>query len=183
MKLPLAAKAVAGLTAAAALTIAAGAATAPAALAATAGNPTPLPAAVSETIAQLDLPVQVNSGWEAITGQAANVDYVRALAVDLNVGTIVAYTGEYETGNAILIFTGNDSPTTAPTTFQVSGNPTFLSVANDTDQPWFVYSSTSPGFANTSLGSGVAENITGGGNVLAPVLGTLSAFSPVSFTM
>ena len=183
MKLPLAAKAAAGLTAAVALTMAVGAATAPAAFAASAANPTPLPAVITTTAAQLNVPVQVNDGWEAITGQAAVVDYIRAIAVSLNVGNVVAYTGQYESGNAILIFTGNDSPTTAATAFQVSGNPTFLSVSNDTDQSWFIYNSTSPGFASASLPSGVSQNITGGGNVLAPVLGTLSAFSPVTFTM
>jgi uncharacterized protein with PIN domain len=183
MKLPFAAKA-AGLTAAAGLALAAGLATAPAAFAATVvGNPTPLPSTVNSTIAQLDLPVQVSNGYEAITGQAAVVDFVRALANSLNIGSVAAYTGNFETGNAILIFTGNDLASTAANAFQVTGNPTFMSFSNSTDQPWYIFSSTAGGLASTAIPAGFAENITGGGNVLSTVGLVLSALTPTAFSI
>lgn len=108
-----------------------------AAPAAHAANPTPLPSAVSDEIARNELPVQVSNGWEAVTGPARSVNEVRDLATSLDIGTVAMYTGDDETGRAILIFTGDDQ--TAPTAFDVTGGTVIRSVDNDTDQAWYVY--------------------------------------------
>lgn len=169
-------RAIAALTVAAGLAIAAGAAAAPAAHAARADNPAPLSAKINDVIARDRLPVQVNNGWEAVTGPADRIGDVRSMAASLSVGDVVEYTGEDQTGQAILIFTGND---TANTAFQVTG-AAFHSVADDTDQTWYVYDDSGKPDANITPGS--AENMPAVDATLANFNVTLFSFSP-SVTM
>jgi hypothetical protein len=76
----------------------------------------------------------VSNGWEAVTGPAAAVDEVRTLAAADGIGTLTACTGDSETGQAILIFTGDDSVGA----FDISG-ASIHSVDNATDQTWYVF--------------------------------------------
>ncbi|SDP21484.1 hypothetical protein [Actinacidiphila guanduensis] len=91
-----------------------------------------LPADVRQAAEELG--VQVSNGWEAVTGPAAAVEEVRTLAAADGIGTLTAYTGDGETGQAILIFTGDDSVGA----FDISG-ASIHSVDNATDQTWYVF--------------------------------------------
>ena len=108
---------------------------APAAFAAQEATPPELPGNVTAAIDDEHLHVELSHGWQAVTGPAADVEIVRIAAATDGLGTITGYTGNDETGRAILIFTGNDLPE-----FGVSiDGATIRSEDNDTDQSWYVY--------------------------------------------
>ncbi|WP_157435818.1 hypothetical protein [Actinospica robiniae] len=112
-----------------------------------------IPDDIKAAINSMHLNVQVNDGWEAVTGPASSINDVRAVATADHFGTIADYTGSDETGRAILIFTGNDHDAVG---FRVSG-ATFSSEANDTDQPWYVYEDNDT--LDAIAPAGTAENI------------------------
>jgi hypothetical protein len=160
MNLPPAARAatrpsiIAALTATAAMAIAAGMAAAPA-HAATTPTPPTLPAQLTAAIGAAGLSVQVDNGWEAATGPAATVTSVQALATSLSIGTLAEYSGNNETGQAILIFSGSSDPSSLQ--FQVNGG-TADSADNNTNQTWYI--DTNAGQPDATITPGTAENIT-----------------------
>jgi hypothetical protein len=158
------------LTAVAAMAFAAAAAGAPAARAA---DPLPLPAQLTAAIAHDDLPVQTSHGWEAVTGDAADVNAIRTLAHGLGIGTYALYADDNETGHALLIFTGNDDA--GATAFQVTG-ATAYSVDNDTDQTWYIYNGS--GKPDAAIGPGTATDIPPADAAVANFSVTLFSFSP-----
>lgn len=127
-------RAIAALTAAATVGAIALAA-APARASARAAEPPKLTPKVEKAIAHDHLKTEVSHGWEAVTGTASKVNDVRIDAVESKIGTVVAYTGDDETGQAILIFTGYDKDVTP---FEITGTA-IRSVDNDTDQSWYLY--------------------------------------------
>ncbi len=162
------ARAIATLSAVAATAITAALATAPAAHATDAPTPPQLSGRITQAITDDGLDVQVINGWEAVAGPAASIDSVQALATSYSVGTIADYTGPDETGQAILIFTGNQQVGMG---LRITG-ATIASADNDTSQMWYVFhdndtfdAAIPPGTAmnipladlldfNTSLGTG-----------------------------
>ena len=125
---------------------------APAAYADTA-TATVQPAQIVSAAAAEGLTIETDNGWEAIAGPAASVTDIQKAVGSRGVGTIADYTGKDETGQAILIFTGNGDTTTA---FHVTG-ATVTSTDNDTDQPWYVYDDN--GALDAAVPAGAAENI------------------------
>jgi hypothetical protein len=129
---------------------------APAAFAA--AEPPALPAAVVSQIAQERLYVEVSHGWEAVVGSPHQVDRVGSLAKSLGVGSVVLYTQRrYEPGHwrgeALLVFTGNHND---PIRFGISGG-TIRSVANDTNQTWYLFADN--GERDASLAPGTVRNV------------------------
>lgn len=90
---------------------------------------------------------------EAVTGAASQIDDVRVLAYNDGIGTIANYTGDNETGRAILIFTGDHQPNMG---FGVTG-ATVHSEDNDTDQTWYVYNDDNT--LDATVPANTAENI------------------------
>lgn len=135
--LPIAARprAVAALAAAATAAVAVSLAAAPAHAATPTAKPPALSPNVSKAISSEGLNTEVINGWKAVTGPAAKVNEVRAMAVSDRIGTVAEYTGNDETGQAILIFTGADNQVLG---FHVTGGA-IRSVDNATDQVWYVY--------------------------------------------
>lgn len=126
---------------------------APAAFAADEPAPPTLPANLVQAIDREHLGAQVINGWEAVTGPASRIDDVRVVAATDGIGTIANYTGNNETGRAILIFTGNDQPNLG---FGVTG-ATVHSEDNDTDQTWYVYNDDDT--LDATVPANTAENI------------------------
>jgi hypothetical protein len=126
---------------------------APSALAADVPTPPKLTADLNRAIDQEHLGVQVINGWEAVTGPASQIDDVRVLAFNDKIGTIADYTGDNESGRAILIFTGDHQPDMG---FGVTG-ATVSSEDNDTDQTWYVY--TDDNTLDATVPANTAENI------------------------
>jgi hypothetical protein len=135
-----------------------------------ADSPT-LPMAVTDTIAADGLRVEMSNGWEAVAGPARDVNDVRSLASSYGIGTVAMYTGNNETGQAVLIFTGNDN--TSPVRFDVVGG-TVTSVDNTTDDAWYVFDDN--GVPDAGLQPGTASNIKAADANLVNV--TLFSFSP-----
>jgi hypothetical protein len=126
---------------------------APAAFAAQEATPPELPGNVTAAIDDEHLHVELSHGWQAVTGPAADVEIVRIAAATDGLGTITGYTGNDETGRAILIFTGNDLPE-----FGVSiDGATIRSEDNDTDQSWYVYNDN--GEFDAAVPANTAQNI------------------------
>lgn len=130
-----------------------------------------LPAGVTDAIAADQLNVEVSNGWEAVAGPARGVNDVRSLAASLGVGTLAMYTGDDETGQAVLIFTGGDNA--SPVHFDVTGG-IVTSAQNDTDQPWYVFDDH--GAPDADLEPGTASNIPPADAALVNI--TLFSFSP-----
>lgn len=123
---------------------------------ASAAESAPLSKPVTDVIASENLTVETVHGIEAVAGRAARVDEVRAAATSQGFGTVTLYTGNDETGQAILIFTGNDNSTTPPDDFHIGGG-TITSVADDTDQAWYVFNDN--GTLDASVAPETARNI------------------------
>ena len=158
MTLPTAARAatrparIAALSAAA-IAIAATVAAAPARAATPPAPPRP-PLALTIAIGFSGLTIRTFDGWQVVTGPAAAVNPIQDLAAGLGFGTIAQYTGDNETGTAVLILTGNDP---GPVTFRVNGI-TADSADNDTSQDYYI--DTDTGTLDAALTPGTAENIT-----------------------
>ena len=114
---------------------------------------TAMPAQIASAAAADRLTVETSNGWEAVVGPASSVNEVRDLSKDLGIGTVSLYTGNDETGRAILIFTGNND---SPVGFKVHGD-TFTSVDNETDQAWYVFDDSHK--LDESVAAGTAENV------------------------
>jgi hypothetical protein len=163
----IAALGISGISAAAAGTLLLGA---PAAYADT--TTAAMPTQIASAAAADGLTVEQSNGWEAITGAAASINTIQELATTYGVGTIADYTGNDETGTAILVFTGNHDTTTA---FHITG-ATVTSADNDTDQPWYVY--TDDGAPDATVPAGTAEDIPPAD--LFNFSGAFSAFNEVA---
>lgn len=116
-------------------------------------EPPTLPQPVVDLIAKERLHVEMSEGWEAVTGRAAKVDRVGALAESLGVGSVVVYSGRYGHGEGLLIFTGNHID---PAHFGVSG-ATIHSFDNATEQTWYVFDDD--GRRDARVEPGVKRNI------------------------
>ena len=136
--------------------------------------PPVLPAQVTAAIAKTGLSVQTNDGWEAITGSAGYVNWVRALATILGVGSLGQYTVDGEAGEAILVFSGNDDSSVGFTIVGAAPD----SAANETTKTWAINGLN--GLPDATLRPGTAEDITPVSNSWGPV-GTVVA-SYVSFS-
>ena len=124
--------------------------------------PPTLPTQVTAAIAKVGLSVQTNEGWEAVTGSAGCVNWVRALATVLGVGSLGEYTVDGEAGQAILIFSGNDDSSVG---FSIDGAAAD-SAANETSKTWTV--SAASDLPDATLRPGTAEDITPVSNSWGP---------------
>lgn len=129
----------------------------PPAVVAPAAHAPKVPAAISQAIARDGLNVESSQGWEAVSGPAAKVNDIRTQAVGANIGTLTQYTGANETGQAILIFTGN--PGKDAVAFSV-GRGAIHSVQNDTAQTWYL--SAGRGKPDEGVAGGTATNVRPG---------------------